>query len=322
MNQTGGSEFGPEQLLGVYQRVHAAVTATVIGQDDALQLCCVALLVQGHALLQGVPGLGKTLLVRALASALGVGFGRVQFTPDLMPSDVIGGLVYDAAKAAFEFRPGPLFTDLLLGDEINRAPAKTQAALLEAMQERQVTVAGERHALGEHFTVFATQNPIEHEGTYPLPEAELDRFLFRIDLQYPGRDEERALLAAHHARDPEPQRAAPVLDAAQLAAARAAVRQVTLRDELLDYVLALLRSTRDDPNLTVGGSPRAGLWLTRAAKAIAALSGRGFVVPEDVQRVWLPCFRHRVVLEPSAAVDGLSTDDALRQVLGRVPVPH
>jgi MoxR-like ATPase len=322
MNQASGSEFGPEQLLGVYQRVHAAVTATVIGQDDALQLCCVALLVQGHALLQGMPGLGKTLLVRALASALGVGFGRVQFTPDLMPSDVIGGLVYDAAKAAFEFRPGPLFTDLLLGDEINRAPAKTQAAMLEAMQERQVTVAGERHALGEHFTVFATQNPIEHEGTYPLPEAELDRFLFRVDLQYPGRDDERALLAAHHVRDPEPQRAAPVLDAAQLAAARAAVRRVTLRDELLDYVLALLRGTRDDPNLTVGGSPRAGLWLTRAAKAIAALSGRGYVVPEDVQRVWLPCFRHRVVLEPSAAVDGLSTDDALRQVLGRVPVPH
>ena len=322
MNQAGVPELDPEQVSDLYERVRATVRTMVVGQDEALQLCCLALLVQGHALLQGVPGLGKTLLVRALASALGVGFGRVQFTPDLMPSDLTGGLVYDAAKAAFEFRPGPMFTDLLLGDEINRAPAKTQAAMLEAMQERQVTVGGERHRLGEHFTVFATQNPIEHEGTYPLPEAELDRFLFRIDLQYPARDDERALLAAHHVCDPEPRRAAAVLDGPQLTAARAAVRKVTLREELLDYVLALLRATRDDPSLTVGGSPRAGLWLTRAAKAMAALSGRGYVLPEDVQRVWLPCFRHRVVLEPSAAVDGLSSDDALRQVLGRVPVPH
>jgi MoxR-like ATPase len=190
------------------------------------------------------------------------------------------------------------------------------------MQERHVTVAGERHALGEHFAVFATQNPVEQEGTYPLPEAELDRFLFRVDLGYPAHDDERAMLAAHHVRDPEPAAVPALLDAAQLSAARAAVREVSLRPELLDYALALVRGTRDDPNLSLGGSPRAGLWLVRAAKGVAALAARSFVVPEDLQRVWLPCFRHRVVLEPSAEVDGLSTDDALRQVLGRVPVPH
>ena len=322
MNQQQATALSVEQLAESYGRLKRQVAGSLVGQDDALELCCVTLLVQGHALLQGVPGVGKTLLVRTLAAALGVRFGRVQFTPDLMPSDVLGSQVFDAGRAAFEFRPGPIFTDLLLGDEINRAPAKTQAAMLEAMQERMVTVGGERHALGPHFTVFATQNPIEQEGTYPLPEAELDRFLFRIDLGYPTRDDERRLLAAHHTRDPEPEALQPVLTAEQLSAARATIRAILLRDELLDYTLALVRATRDDPNLTVGGSPRAGLWLVRAAKAAAALSARNFVLPEDIQRVWLPCFRHRVVLEPSAEVDGMSADDALRQVLGRVPVPH
>ncbi len=322
MNPPDAQTLSPGQLSELYARVQQSVAATVVGQDDAIVWCCVTLFVQGHALLQGVPGLAKTLLVRTLASVLGMRFGRIQFTPDLMPSDVIGGQVYDAGKARFDFRAGPIFTDILLGDEINRAPAKTQAAMLEAMQERQVTVAGEAHGLGALFTVFATQNPIEQEGTYPLPEAELDRFLFRIDLDYPAREAEKMLVARHHASEPEPRTNAPIMDAQALSAARACVRAVTLRDELLDYIVSLVRATRDDPNLSIGGSPRAALWLTRAAKALAAMGGRDYVLPEDVQRAWLPCFRHRVVIEPSAEVDGISADDALRQVLTRVPVPH
>src|SRR5689334_15095518 len=213
-------------LAACYQRLRQTVGALVVGQEQALQLAFVALLCDGHVLFQGVPGVAKTLLVRSLAGALGTRFGRVQFTPDLMPSDIIGSPIYHAASNEFRFRPGPLFTDLLLGDEINRAPAKTQAAMLEAMQERAVTVDGQRHALSPVFTVFATQNPIEQEGTYPLPEAELDRFLFRIDMDYPAQADELRMLALHHAQDPAPAAIAPLLNADGLRAARATVRAI------------------------------------------------------------------------------------------------
>ncbi len=304
------------------RRIDAAVRDVVIGQESAVRFATVTILCRGHSLIEGVPGLGKTLLVRTLASCLGIRFGRVQFTPDLMPSDVIGTPVLDVTRGEARFRPGPLFTDLLLADEINRAPAKTQAALLEAMQERAATVDGVSHPLGPHFAVFATQNPVEQEGTYPLPEAELDRFLFKIVMDYPAEADERALLARHHADDAAPARAAARISPEELETARAAVRSVRVGDEILAYVSSLVRATRADARFTLGASPRAGLLLVRAAKALAALGGRDFVLPEDVQEAWPATLRHRVVLEPGAEVEGLRADDALRGTLESVTVPR
>jgi MoxR-like ATPase len=309
-------------LAARYETMRSSVAEVVVGQTRAIQLAFVALLCGGHVLFQGVPGVAKTLLVRTLAAALAVRFGRVQFTPDLMPSDIMGSPVYHAGSGDFRFRPGPIFTDLLLGDEVNRAPAKTQAAMLEAMQERAVTMDGQRHELGPFFTVFATQNPIEQEGTYPLPEAELDRFLFRIDMDYPSAPDELRMLTLHHVADPQPQAVPAAFTIDLLRAARQTVCAIGVREEVFGYALALLRATRDDANLSVGGSPRAGLWLVRAAKAIAALAGRDYVTPEDVQDVWRPVLRHRVVLAPAAEVEGMTSDEALAQVLKRVPIPH
>jgi MoxR-like ATPase len=305
-----------------YEQLRTCIEASVIGQTSAVQFAFAALLCGGHVLFQGVPGVAKTLLVRTLAGALSLRFGRVQFTADLMPSDIVGSPVYQGASNDFRFRPGPIFTDLLLGDEVNRAPAKTQAAMLEAMQERAVTVDGQRHELGELFTVFATQNPVEQEGTYPLPEAELDRFLFRIDIDYPSADDELRMLISHHAHDPRPQPLEAAFAPSELQAARETVRAMQVRDEVLHYALALLRATRDDPNLSVGGSPRSGLWLVRAAKALGALAGRDYVTPEDIQLVFRPVLRHRIVLAPNAEVEGLSSDEALGEVLTRIAIPH
>ncbi len=308
-------------VAALARTVHDGVGAVVTGQDEAIRLAIVTILCRGHSLIEGVPGLAKTLLVRALASCLGVRFGRVQFTPALMPSDIIGTPVLDPARGELRFRPGPLFTDLLLADEINRAPAKTQAALLEAMQERSATVDGVRHELGGDFAVFATQNPVEQEGTYPLPEAELDRFLFRIVMTYPGAEQERALLARHHAGDAMPAVARRV-SPAELEAARRLVQAVVVRDDVIGYVAELVRATRADLHFALGGSPRAGLLLLRAAKAHAALAGRDFVLPEDVQASWLPALRHRVILEPAAEVEGTTPDEALRRTLESVTVPR
>jgi MoxR-like ATPase len=319
---TGAERERIGTVAALHGRLAEAVREVVIGQDTALRLAAVTILCRAHSLLEGVPGVGKTLLVRTLASCLGIRFGRVQFTPDLMPSDVIGTPVLDSARGEARFRPGPLFTDLLLADEINRAPAKTQAALLEAMQERAATVDGVSHALGPHFTVFATQNPVEQEGTYPLPEAELDRFLFKIVLDYPGEADERALLARHHADDAGAPSGRALIAPEELEAARAAVRAVRVGDELTAYVASLVRATRADARFLLGASPRAGLLLLRAAKALAALGGRDFVLPEDVQEAWAPTLRHRIVLEPGAEVEGLRADDALRSVLESVTVPR
>ena len=314
-----------ERVRGVAalsERIVESVRGVVIGQDAAIRLAVVTLLCRSHSLLEGVPGLGKTLLVRALASSLGVRFGRVQFTPDLMPSDVIGTPVLDVARGEARFRPGPLFTDLLLADEINRAPAKTQAALLEAMQERSATVDATTHSLGPHFTVFATQNPVEQEGTYPLPEAELDRFLFKIVLDYPLEADERALLVRHHAEDSAMPVGHSAVSPAELEEARGVVRAVRVDDEIVGYVATLVRATRNDSRFLLGGSPRAALLLVRAAKAIAALAGRDYVLPEDVQEAWPATLRHRVVLEPGAEVEGLRAEEALRAVLESVVVPR
>jgi MoxR-like ATPase len=307
----------------LYEGVRSRVGAIVIGQEEALRLVVVTLLCRSHSLIEGVPGLGKTLLVRSVASCLGIRFGRVQFTADLMPSDIVGTPVLDAQGGDFRFRPGPLFTDLLLADEINRAAAKTQAALLEAMQERAATVDGVAHPLGPDFAVFATQNPVEQEGTYPLPEAELDRFLFKIVMEYPAEADERALLTRHHGEDagaaaPEGPRIGPD----QLERARALVRGVVVREEIIGYASNLVRATRADLHFSLGASPRAGVLLLRAAKALAALDGRDFVLPEDVQEAWLPAIRHRVLLEPAAEVEGLRTDEALQRTLESVTVPR
>jgi MoxR-like ATPase len=251
-----------------------AIQRVIVGQRYLVDRLLIGILCDGHVLIEGVPGLAKTLLVRALSACLGMRFGRVQFTPDLLPSDIIGTPVLDPARGELRFRPGPLFTDLLLADEINRASAKTQAALLEAMQERAATVDGVRHELGPHFAVFATQNPVEHEGTYPLPEAELDRFLFRIVMGYPEEGDEQRLLARHHADDhvaPAPGR---VVSREALEDARDRVRAVLVRDEIVAYVASLVRATRSDLHFVLGGSPRAGVLLLRAAKGHAALAGR------------------------------------------------
>ncbi|MCU0626189.1 MAG: MoxR family ATPase [Gemmatimonadaceae bacterium] len=299
-----------------------AVRRRIVGQDAALDEVLAALLARGHVLLEGVPGVAKTLLVRVLAAASGARFGRIQFTPDLMPADITGTSVLREGR--FEFRAGPIFADLLLADEINRAPAKTQAALLEAMQERFATVDGTRHALGERFTVFATQNPVEFEGTYPLPEAQLDRFLVKVRMEYPDAESEQAMLAAHaRGEDPDTLVRAdqPVLEPAQLDALRAACDRVTVTPEVIGYITAIVRATREDPALALGASPRAAVALLRVARAAALLDGRDFATPDDVKGFAPATLRHRIVLSPELDVDGRTTDDVLAAVLSRVPAP-
>jgi MoxR-like ATPase len=314
-------EYDAEWVAGLFAKLRAAVGVEVIGHDEAVRLSLVTLLCAGHSLYEGVPGVAKTLLVRTVAATLGIRFGRIQCTPDLMPSDIIGTQILRPQQGDFTFRPGPIFTDLLLVDEINRAPAKTQAALLEAMQERVVTVDGVTHPLGEWFSALATQNPIEQEGTYPLPEAELDRFLFKIRVDYPTEAEEMQILATH--QSPRTSVAAsPLVDTIEIRRARAICDDQLARDEILQYVAALARATRTHPLIAVGASPRAAVWMVRAAKATAALEGRGFVLPEDVQAIIRPVLRHRLVLEPSAEVDGMQPDDVVDEVVRAVAVPH
>jgi MoxR-like ATPase len=310
------------EVTKLYQELLAGVRRNVIGQDAAVRLVFVTLICGSHSLIEGVPGVAKTLLVRSVASCLGIRFGRVQFTPDLMPSDIIGTPILDPQVGELRFRPGPLFTDLLLADEINRASAKTQAALLEAMQERGATVDGRKHELGPHFAVFATQNPVEQEGTYPLPEAQLDRFLFKIVVDYPSEEDERALLERHHSDEASLLEPPKRVLAEQIDRARALVREVGVKREVTEYVARLVRATRGDLHFVLGGSPRAGVLLLRAAKANAAIEGRDYVLPEDVQEMWLPALRHRIQLEPAAEVEGLVADEALRRTLESVTVPR
>jgi MoxR-like ATPase len=310
-------------LLG---RVREAVATRVVGQDDTVSDALVGYLARGHVLIEGVPGTAKTLLVRTLASALGLRFARIQFTPDLMPSDVTGVNVLRDPTRGFEFQPGPVFTDLLLGDEINRAPAKTQAALLEAMAERQVTVDGTSRPLGEAFTVFATQNPVEHEGTYPLPEAQLDRFLIKTVMPYPSRDAELELLARYEGGfDAERLRDAdlkPVLGAAEVQELRGLVDGVRVAPEVRAYAADIARATRDERMLALGASPRATVALFRAARGAAVLEGRDFATPDDVKSVAPAVLRHRITLAPELEVEGRTPDDVLAAILARLRVPE
>jgi len=315
-----------EHGAGLLDRVRQSVAQYVVGQEATVHDALVAYLARGHVLIEGVPGTAKTLLVRALAAALGLRFSRIQFTPDLMPSDVTGVNVLRDPTRGFEFQPGPVFTDLLLGDEINRAPAKTQSALLEAMAERQVTVDGVSRPLGDAFTVFATQNPVEHEGTYPLPEAQLDRFLVKTVMPYPTREAELELLARYDAGFDAERLVTAEMKSALAGADAVAIRQlvdgVRVAPEVRVYIADITRSTREERMLSLGASPRATVALFRAARAAAVLEGRDFVIPDDVKGVTPAVLRHRINLAPELEVEGRSADDVLGALLARVRVPE
>jgi MoxR-like ATPase len=315
-----------EEGASLLARVREAVGSRVVGQEAVIEDALVAFLARGHLLIEGVPGTAKTLLVRTLASALGIQFGRIQFTPDLMPSDVTGVSMLRDPSRGFEFQPGPIFTDVLLADEINRAPAKTQAALLEAMAERQVTVDGRTRPLDALFTVYATQNPVEHEGTYPLPEAQLDRFLLKTLMGYPSAEAELVMLA-HHEAGFDPERAAdvvvqPVMGDGAARQLRGLVDGVKVAAEIREYIAAITRATRTESSISLGASPRATVALMRAARATALLEGRDYVVPDDVKSRAASVLRHRIALAPELEVEGRTPDDVLAIVVSRVPAPQ
>jgi len=315
-----------QAVRDVTNRLKAEVAKVVVGQETVVDLLLVALLSDGHVLLEGVPGTAKTLMARAFAAALGVGFKRIQFTPDLMPGDVLGTNLFNFQTNAFVLTKGPIFTDVLVADEINRTPPKTQAALLQAMQERAVTIDGTTHLLPPGFMVLATQNPIEQEGTYPLPEAQLDRFLFKVGVGYPTRDEERTMVRVHGHRTATPQLSEFDLQAvasiADVVAMRRAVAAIRLEEPIVDYLVDLVRATRGRPALLCGASPRAANMLAIASRAWAAVHGRGFVIPDDVKAVAQPVLRHRVVLAPGAEIEGLTTEAAVARVLEEVEAPR
>lgn len=307
-------------------RIRTELAKVVYGQDEVIDLSLAALLSCGHVLLEGPPGVAKTLLVRSIAAALDLDHRRIQMTPDLLPSDVTGSSIYRDDTRTFEFRRGPIFTNLLLADEINRASARTQAALLEAMQELQVTYDGARHPLPEPFLTFATQNPIEQEGTYPLPLAQLDRFMFKVVVDYPAAPAELQILKEHHGTAglaaPERARIRPVTTAADILAARQTIRETFVRDEVLGYVQQLVRATREHDDLEVGASPRGGLMLLTGAKSLARFRNRDYVIPDDIQTAFVPALRHRVVLAPTVELEGTSADEVLRDILGTVDIPR
>jgi len=326
MTQQPLTAVSAQQAREALGAVRTEVGKAVVGQDATVTGLVIALICRGHALLEGVPGIAKTLLVRSLSTALSLQSTRVQFTPDLMPGDVTGSLVYDARSAEFSFREGPVFTNLLLADEINRTPPKTQASLLEAMEERQVTVDGHPRMLPEPFIVAATQNPVEYEGTYPLPEAQLDRFLVKLAMPLPSREVELEVLARHAAgfdpRDLAGAGVRAVAGPAELAAATAAARAVTATPPVMGYIVDLVRATRSSPSLSLGVSPRGATALLATSRAWAWLSGREYVTPDDVKALARPTLRHRVQLRPEAELEGITVDGVLDSVLSAVPVPR
>ena len=323
------TDVSPPDPRAAVQAVRQEVAKIVVGQDGTVSGLVTALLVGGHVLLEGVPGVAKTLIAKALAAALDLEFTRVQFTPDLMPSDVTGQLIYRSGQAGssggFDFREGPVFTNLLLADEINRTPPKTQAALLEAMEERQVTVEGEARALPDPFIVVATQNPVEYEGTYPLPEAQLDRFLLKLVVGYPSAEQEQEVLLRHdQGLDPHDIASVvrPVASVDDLRAARTQVDEVTVDPQVLGYLVAIARATRESPSLSLGVSPRGTAMLLHAAKAWAWLTGRPFLTPDEVKAMAKPALRHRVQVRPEIELEGVTADAVLDGILATVPVPR
>ena len=315
-----------QEIRSIADRMRGEIRKAVVGQDEVIDLMLTSLLVGGHILLEGVPGTAKTLITRAFAASLALQFGRIQFTPDLMPGDVLGTNLFNFQTNSFILTPGPIFTQLLLADEINRTPPKTQAALLQAMNERIITIDGKDYELGEDFMVVATQNPIEQQGTYPLPKAQLDRFLFKLHIDHPSRDEELEIVRRHGHRSAMPRLEdfglRPVADSAMLAAMREAVMHIRLSEPLIDYIVDVIRATREHSSLEVGASTRAANMLASAVRAYAVLQGRDFVIPDDIKFLALPVLRHRLTMSPSAEIEGLTTDRIMREVLDQTPVPR
>jgi MoxR-like ATPase len=316
----------PEELKKFMDRISGEISKVIIGQREAVTLMLVGLLARGHVLVEGVPGLGKTLLAKTLAYVLRAEFSRVQFTPDLMPADILGTHVYDLQSRAFRIRKGPIFTDILLADEINRTPPKTQAALLEAMEERQVSIDGKTFPLSESFLVVATQNPIEQEGTYPLPEAQLDRFLIKIWLEYPSAQDEKTILGQYgkttNVHDLDKAGISRLPEGDWIGRLRKHVAQVKVEEGIIAYVQKLLEETRHSPHLYLGASTRAGIALLRSSQCLAALEGKDFITPDHVKAMALPVLRHRVILRPEAELEGLSADRIISRILEGIPVPR
>ena len=315
-----------EHVPATVEHIRSELAKVVVGQDAVVEQVLVALLAEGHALVEGVPGTGKTLLVKTLARIVGADFGRIQFTPDLMPSDITGTNVFNTATASFSLRRGPVFTDVLLADEINRTPPKTQAALLEAMEERQVTIDGESQPLSPLFTVFATENPIEYEGTYPLPEAQLDRFLLKVIIDYPTQEEEAQVVSnwdsGFSARRLEQVDVRPLPEPEAVMRCRAEVRAARMEPGVQKYLVELVRRTREHPSVAYGASPRASVALLLCSKALAAMRGRDFATPDDVKAIAPPTLRHRISLRPDAELDGATPDAVINDILNTVEVPR
>ena len=310
----------------VFEKMRQEAQKVIVGQEELFKLVVVSFFTGGHVLLEGVPGTAKTLVSKTLAMLVSGEFSRVQFTPDLMPSDIVGTSVYDSATNQFNLKRGPVFTNVLLADEINRAPAKTQSALLECMEERQVSIDGVRHELSPPFMVLATQNPVEYEGTYPLPEAQLDRFLFKLHVVYPGREMERQILMNYHegfdATQLENAGVESVVDKDSLLQCQEEIQAVTVEDAIFDYIVSLAEASRDSPELVLGGSPRASIALLLASKTYAALEGRNYIVPDDVKLLTPHVYRHRILLKPEAEIEGLSADNVIEQLLTSAEIPR
>lgn len=304
--------------------IRSSIKKVIVGQDDMVKLIIAALLADGHVLIEGVPGVAKTLTAKLVAKSVNAGFSRVQFTPDLMPSDVLGTPVFNPKEASFEFKKGPVFSNIVLVDEINRAPAKTQSALLEIMEERQATVDGKTYSMASPFMVLATQNPVEQEGTYRLPEAQLDRFLFKIVVPYPSETEEMSILNQFHqmGNSTALDLISPVLNAEQINALRKQIRMQVMEEKLLQFVARLVHQTRNNKSIYLGASPRASIAIMNASKAIAAMQGRDFVTPDDILSVAMPVLRHRIILSPDKEMEGISEDDVIRQIIQGMDVPR
>ena len=313
-------------LAELYEQVKVEAAKVIVGQEDVFEQVLIAFLSGGHVLLEGVPGVAKTLIAKTLARLIDADFGRIQFTADLMPSDVIGTQVFEINKGTFYLKKGPIFTNIVLADEINRAPAKTQSALLEAMEERQVTIEGTRYPLDPPFMVLATQNPVEYEGTYPLPEAQLDRFLFKVVVPYPSETAEVEIVRRYHhgfdAHHLESSGLDAVIKPSDLPALRAEIQSVTVEDGILAYITQIAGATRRSSDLILGGSPRAAIATLLTSKTYAALQGRTYVTPDDVKHVLLPTYRHRIILRPEAEIEGLDADAVLRRIVAGVPAPR